>query len=103
MGTVLSFGIPIIVFAIGVYVASIAFGNFNKYKNDLAIATDRKNHIDSIINIYNIQYDINLEFGKKYLGVQEITVDLKFKNHILINENEKKNHSTSHYHRSIEL
>lgn len=95
-GSAFSFIIPIIFAAIGVKVMAIAFGYFNKFKNDLSFAKDKKEQIDLILNVYNIKYEIGMDFGKKYLGMQEVQTKLNFNDYSLI-DYDKKNTITSSY------
>ncbi|WP_299112869.1 hypothetical protein [uncultured Winogradskyella sp.] len=70
--------VPFIISLVGVlFVLPIAIGPLNSYLNDLKLAKQRKNELDQVLEIYNINYDINIEFGKAYHGTQDVYVDLK--------------------------
>lgn len=58
---------------------AMAFGSLNKHRQDLALAKFQKSKIDEVLHLYRIEYDIFIQFGKKYHGNQEVHVDLKTK------------------------
>lgn len=70
---------PVVIFAIGVALLSMAFGARNKYRQDLAAALHNKEKIDQVLVLYNIDYQIDMKFGKNYHGTQDVYVDVKFK------------------------
>lgn len=68
---------PIIISAVGLLgVLPIAIGPLNQYKNDLKLAKAKKDDVDKVLKIYNIKYDIDLAYGRKYHGVQDVDVEL---------------------------
>lgn len=69
--------LPFIIALIGVIgVLPIAIGPLNTFKNELKLAKQRKDTVDAVLDLYGIKYDINIEFGKKYHGTQDVAVDL---------------------------
>lgn len=70
---------PVVILAIGIGLMSMAFGARNKYRQDLAAAIHNKEKIDRVLELYNIDYDIDIQFGRKYHGTQEVYADLKFR------------------------
>ena len=54
-----------------------AIGTLNNYRQDLKAALRDKSQIDEVLAIYNERYEISINFGKNYLGVQEVEADLK--------------------------
>ncbi|GAB4156951.1 MAG: hypothetical protein Tsb0033_08210 [Winogradskyella sp.] len=71
---------PFIISLVGLlFVLPLATGPLNTYRNDLKLAKARKDDIDSALNFYGIKYDIDISFGKKYHGTQDVYVDLKVK------------------------
>ena len=69
---------PFGLIGIGVAVMTMANGSRNKYRKDLAEAKHKKDKIDSVLEVYNINYDINIELGRIYHGKQEMKVDARF-------------------------
>jgi hypothetical protein len=71
---------PFIISLVGLlFVIPLATGPLNTYKNDLKLAKERKDDVDEVLKLYGIKYDINISFGKKYHGTQDVYVDLKVK------------------------
>ncbi|WP_282043048.1 hypothetical protein [Winogradskyella flava] len=69
---------PFIISLVGLlFVLPLATGPLNNYKNDLRLAKAKKDDVDRVLDLYGIKYDINISFGKKYHGVQEVDVSLK--------------------------
>ena len=70
--------VPFIISLVGLmFVLPLATGPLNTYRNDLQLAKAKKNDVDRVLELYGIKYDINITFGKKYHGTQDIDVDLK--------------------------
>ena len=71
---------PFIISAVGLMtVLSIATGPLNQFRNDLKLAKSKKEDVDNVLKIYNIKYDIDLKYGRKYHGIQDVEVDLNIK------------------------
>ncbi len=70
---------PFIIMAIGLTPLGLAFGALNNHRNQFKIAEMKKKKIDEVLPLYQIDYTIEVQFGKKYHGVQEVTTDLKMK------------------------
>jgi hypothetical protein len=70
---------PVVILAIGIGLLSKAFGARNNYQQDLAAALHNKEKIDHALELYNIDYSIDIQFGRKYHGTEEVYVDVKFR------------------------
>ncbi len=71
--------VPIVIFSIGFVLLAMAVGAFNKHRKDVTKVSLKKQRIDEVIALYNISYTVDITFGKKYHGTQEVAVDLKLK------------------------
>lgn len=72
--------VPFIISLVGLlFVLPLATGPLNTYLNDLKLAKTKKEDVDKVLEIYRITYDIDISFGKKYHGTQEVSVDLNVK------------------------
>ena len=69
--------VPLIIMAAGCAVMGTAIGPFNGYRNNLALAKSKKDSIDDVLMVYNIDYDITIKFGKEIHGSQDYNSDLK--------------------------
>ncbi len=70
--------IPFIIGGVGFAVMAMANGTRNKFRKDLDEAKHKKEKIDSVLELYNINYDMNIELGQVYHGKQEMNVDVRF-------------------------
>ncbi|MUU77725.1 hypothetical protein [Winogradskyella endarachnes] len=69
--------VPFIISAVGLMgVLPLAIGPLNQFRNDLKLAKAKKDDVDNFLKIYNIKYDIDLVYGKKYHGEQNVNVDI---------------------------
>tara|TARA_R110002049_G_scaffold191116_1_gene360048 strand:+ start:772 stop:1290 length:519 start_codon:yes stop_codon:yes gene_type:complete len=69
---------PFVISAVGLMaVLPLATGPLNQFRNDLKLAKSKKEDVDNVLKIYNIKYDIDLKYGRKYHDVQDVEVDLK--------------------------
>ena len=69
---------PFVISAVGLMVVlPLATGPLNQFRNDLKLAKSKKEDVDNVLKIYNIKYDIDLKYGRKYHDVQDVEVDLK--------------------------
>ncbi len=71
--------VPIIIMGIGIGPLGMAFGTLNSYRQRNDVAKSKKNKIDEILNIYRIEYNIDIKYGKEFHGTQEVFTDLKVK------------------------
>lgn len=71
--------VPLIIIAIGLGILVFAAGPLNKYRNELAIAKNNKEKLDEVLNLYKIDYEIDLEYGEEIHGTREVRADLKIK------------------------
>lgn len=70
---------PIIIMGVGLGPLGMAFGALNKHLQEIRVAKHRKDRVDEVLKVYRIQYDINIEFGKKIHFQQEVFTDLKIR------------------------
>jgi len=69
----------LIIIAIGSGILVFAVGPLNKFRNKLTIAKSNREKLDEVLNLYKIDYDIDLEYGEKIHGTREVQADLKIK------------------------
>ena len=69
--------VPLIIIGVGFLLFPTAFGPLNFHRRDLKIAKREKEKIDEILSLYNIDYSIDIKFGKEIHGSQEVFTDLK--------------------------
>ncbi|MFK7811621.1 MAG: hypothetical protein AB8B59_03950 [Maribacter sp.] len=70
---------PLIIITIGLGVLVLAVGPLNKFRNDMLITKDNKDKLDEVLDLYNIEYEIDLKYGKEVHGVKNVQTDLKIK------------------------
>ncbi|MBV7270540.1 hypothetical protein [Winogradskyella luteola] len=71
---------PFIISLIGLlFVMPLATGPLNTFRNDLKLAKAKKENVDKVLELYGVKYTIDISFGKKYHGTQEVYTDLKIK------------------------
>ncbi len=63
----------------GLTACSVAYKILNKYRNELKVAKTEKRKIDLLLNKYKITYTTDIKFGKKYHGVQEVSIEMNMK------------------------
>ncbi|NRB58836.1 MAG: hypothetical protein HRU50_02720 [Winogradskyella sp.] len=69
---------PFVISLVGLlFVIPLATGPLNTYLNDLKLAKSKKEDVYKVLELYGIKYDIDITFGKKYHGTQDVNVDLK--------------------------
>ncbi|GAA4277986.1 hypothetical protein [Aquimarina mytili] len=71
--------VPFIIMGVGFLILPMAFGPLNRYRQDINAAKNKKDKVDEVLNLYNIDYTIDLKFGKEIHGTQEVYADLKVK------------------------
>ena len=71
--------VPLIIMGVGLGPLGLAFGTLNRYNADFKLAKNHKDTIDKVLKLYRIEYSIDIKFGKKYHGTQDIDVNLKTK------------------------
>lgn len=71
--------VPLVIIGVGLVVLVFAFGPMNKFRNDLAIAKSNKDKLEEVLNLYNIDYKIDLKYGEKIHGTIQVQADLKLK------------------------
>ena len=71
--------VPLIIMSVGLALLGMAFGTLNKYKQDIEVAKSKKSKIEEVLSEYRIEYEIDVIFGKKIHGTQEVYAELKTK------------------------
>ena len=69
--------VPIIIMGVGLIFLSKPFGVLNNHKNEISISKKKKENIDEVLNLYNIRYEMDIQFGKEIHGDKEVYIDLK--------------------------
>ena len=68
--------LPVLIIGVGCLLFPAAFGPLNYHRRDLKMAKIEKDKIDKILSLYNINYSIEIQFGKQMHGSQEVFADL---------------------------
>jgi len=68
--------VPLIIMGVGLAPLGMAFGTLNRHRQDIEVAKSKKDKIDEVLNEYRIEYDIDIQFGKKIHGTQEVYAEL---------------------------
>ncbi|QIE60013.1 hypothetical protein G5B37_10690 [Rasiella rasia] len=63
----------------GVMLFAMAIRAFNSFRQKVNTAARKKEKIDDVLSLYNIKYTVEVSFGKKYHGTQEVSVDFQRK------------------------
>lgn len=71
--------VPLIIMAIGLAPLGKAFGTLTKYRQRIQVSKSKKDKMDEVLNEYRIQYEIDIIFGEKYHGTQEVVTELNVK------------------------
>lgn len=71
--------IPLVIIFIGLSVLSLAFGPFNKYKQEIGVANEKKKEIDDMLALYGIDYQMNLDIQKGVHDVLEVSSELELR------------------------
>jgi hypothetical protein len=71
--------VPLIIMGVGLSPIGMAFGTLNNYRQKMEIAKINKNKIDEVLNLYKIDYEIDIKFGKEYHGTKEISAEIKIR------------------------
>jgi len=71
------FAIPFVLGAAGIAVLQVSISTYRNHKNELSIRKKRKDKLDNIIDRYDMEYQIELKFGKEIHGTRDIHSDLK--------------------------
>lgn len=62
--------------AVSIPIIPFAFAGINKYRTKLPVAQKKKDTLDDVLKCYDLEYDIEIQLGKKIHGVQEVHVNL---------------------------
>ncbi|QTE21181.1 hypothetical protein [Polaribacter cellanae] len=79
----LKFAQSFLIVILGFGFCNIAVSKLKKYIKERKAVKEEKEKIDTILNRYKIKYSYNIEFGKKYHGIQDVTVELKSNSDLL--------------------
>lgn len=69
--------VPLTIIGIGFLLFPVSFGPLNFHRRDLKLAKAEKNKIDDILSCYDIDYDIEIKYGREIHGTQEVFTNLK--------------------------
>lgn len=61
--------LPFIIMAAGFSAFPIGFYSLMKHKSAYSAASSKKEKLDSILELYNVEYDLKIELGKEIHGV----------------------------------
>ncbi len=70
---------PLIIMGAGLSILPVAFGSLNTYRSKIFIAKQKKEKLDNLLSLYNINYTIYVKFGKEIHGTQDVYVILQLK------------------------
>ena len=68
------------IIAIGITFLGIAYKKLNGFRKKIKNAEFEKNEIDELLKKYGIEYKTDFSFKEKIHGIQEVIVELEFKN-----------------------
>lgn len=69
--------VPLIVMGIGIFLFIVGISPLYKYYQKLNVLIANKNDLDTVIDVYGIQYDIDISFGQEIHGKKEVFSNLK--------------------------
>ncbi|MDY8135436.1 hypothetical protein [Aquimarina sp. 2201CG5-10] len=69
--------VHITIMAIGLLPFGIAYRILNRYLKKAEIAKSKRDKIDEVLNEYQIEYDINITYGKEFHGTRKTVAELK--------------------------
>jgi hypothetical protein len=68
------------IFGGGISILGIAYSILNKHRRKLYNAEYDKYEIDEFLKLYGIESNTNIDFKEKIHGIQEVNVEIEFKN-----------------------
>lgn len=71
--------ISLFIFFVGVSFIPLSFGPLNKFKQNMGVATEKKNTLDAVLALYNISYDISTTISKDVHGIESCKSTLEVK------------------------
>lgn len=71
--------VPLIIMGVGIAPLGLAFGTLNNHLQEFKLAQKKKIDLDELLQLYKIDYQIDIKFGEKYHGNQDVFVQLKTK------------------------
>ncbi|WP_157496524.1 hypothetical protein [Flavobacterium gelidilacus] len=75
--TILLIGLITVFISVGIALLSYAFGMLNKHLFDKKSNLKNKKELDSILELYNIKYEINIDIKDRILKPSQVKTDLK--------------------------
>jgi len=71
--------VPIVIMGAGLTLSGMGVGTLIKFTQNIKYANRKKASIDGVLNLYKIDYDIEMKFGREYHGSQEVDANVKFR------------------------
>ncbi len=70
--------VPLIIIGVGFLTIPKALQPFVTFKHSIAVAKDKKTELDNLLSMYNVKYDLKLNFNEDRHGNLDIVPDLTF-------------------------
>jgi hypothetical protein len=64
------------IIGVAILIIPFAFAGLNQYRTKLPVAVKKKTTLDDVLKCYDLEYDIEIQLGKKIHGVQDVHVIL---------------------------
>lgn len=74
---------PLLLIFLGFGLISLAYSKLIQHLKNVRNFRNEKEKLDSVLNKHQIEYSCNVEFGEKYLGNQDVNVELKSNSNLL--------------------
>jgi len=71
--------VPLIIIGVGFLTLPNALKSFVLFRQKFSVAKNKKTELDSLLSIYNVEYDLKLNFTKDRHGNVDIKTNLTFK------------------------
>lgn len=69
---------PIVIMVAGFSVVTGTLWSYKKYLTAYTFAKNKKSRMDSILKMYNIEYEIDIKINKAIMDDQDVTTSLRF-------------------------
>ncbi|WP_161626069.1 hypothetical protein [Hugenholtzia roseola] len=69
--------VPLIVMGVGISIFPTAFMPLNGYRRKIKIATEKKQNLDKLKQLYNFHYNISIKFKTDIFGNDKVEIVLK--------------------------
>ena len=70
---------PLIIFAVSLAPMAMAISTLINYLQHIKVVKSKKEDLDSVLELYNIKYAIDIDYQTEFHGTQEVYIDLKVK------------------------